>query len=294
MLLQIIESAFIKLTLFWLFFVFTPTSGYPSAAATDNRVNPNINHEEQIRLTDVSNQVNDGSNVTWLTTETTNETNERFLALYRADQSGLRYGSVLILHDRGQHLNWPGLLQALRTELPQEGWATLSVALPDFQENPDNTEEPDNRKTYFAISEARLKSAIDFWQSVEQGPALVITFGLSAHTWFAAVQNGLTPPSVLGHLLVDGYQLLPATEFNLTEVVLGQTTPTMEWIKNTANNISQGEQRHIKAQQNNHSLYQSYPLPSLDMLTQTDTDLILKKVRQWLNQQVKPVSKTLQ
>lgn len=39
-------------------------------------------------------------------------------------------GAVLILPDKGQHADWPGLVRQLRSALPDSGWYTFSVNLP--------------------------------------------------------------------------------------------------------------------------------------------------------------------
>ncbi|OUS06682.1 hypothetical protein A9Q81_02025 [Gammaproteobacteria bacterium 42_54_T18] len=55
-----------------------------------------------------------------------------YLGLMTADFSGLPVGNMLILHDNQQHPDWPGTIHALRTELPQNGWSTLSISVPYF------------------------------------------------------------------------------------------------------------------------------------------------------------------
>lgn len=51
-----------------------------------------------------------------------------FLAIYtEADKPK---GAVIVVHGRGVHPNWPDVVYPLRTELPNVGWATLSVQMP--------------------------------------------------------------------------------------------------------------------------------------------------------------------
>jgi len=52
------------------------------------------------------------------------------VSLYRDGQSGRLDGGVILLHDRGTHADWPGVIQTLRRELPRYGWSTLSIELP--------------------------------------------------------------------------------------------------------------------------------------------------------------------
>lgn len=69
------------------------------------------------------------------------------LALWRKQTSGTPYGAILLLHDDGQHPDWPFTLRPVRTNLTQFGWSTLSISLPDTVSNeipprPDPTPTP--------------------------------------------------------------------------------------------------------------------------------------------------------
>lgn len=240
---------------------------------------------ETVLLKDLERQIIDGSNVTWLTTAS----KEAFLALYRANQSGQNKGSILILHDQGQHLNWPGLLQHLRTELPHHGWSTLSIALPPFSTHFAQGKETDNRDTYLSISLERLNRTMSFWQEITQPEQnnifVVVLFGLSSHGWFLALQNTLAAPAITGYILIDGYQLLPSQPFNLTEMLFKQNIAILDWTQNTPHHVSQGEQRSIKAKQMGFKFHTQVPLPSTrpDNRQKDDLMLIRKKILHWLN-----------
>ena len=67
----------------------------------------------------------DEEEIVWL------DQQSQVLALWESETSGNPYGAVLILHDDGQHPDWPGTVHPLRTNLPQFGWTTLSVSMPD-------------------------------------------------------------------------------------------------------------------------------------------------------------------
>ncbi|MAD46122.1 MAG: hypothetical protein CMI02_02305 [Oceanospirillaceae bacterium] len=58
------------------------------------------------------------------------EENE-FYGLFMQERAGLPQGGILILHDQGQHGHWPEIVAPLREQLPDHGWATLSIGLPD-------------------------------------------------------------------------------------------------------------------------------------------------------------------
>lgn len=49
------------------------------------------------------------------------------LALYRPETQGMPKGGVILLHDQGAHPDWPGVMNPLRTSLPEHGWSTLAI-----------------------------------------------------------------------------------------------------------------------------------------------------------------------
>jgi len=56
---------------------------------------------------------------------------EDYYGLFLADATGNPQGGVLILHDNQQHGHWPEIVAPLREYLPQHGWTTLTIELPD-------------------------------------------------------------------------------------------------------------------------------------------------------------------
>jgi hypothetical protein len=57
--------------------------------------------------------------------------NDRFLGLWQPDRTGNPRGALLIVHAEGGHLAWPDTIRPLHATLPDYGWATLAVSLPD-------------------------------------------------------------------------------------------------------------------------------------------------------------------
>jgi len=52
------------------------------------------------------------------------------LAIYTEASTDSVRGGVIIIHGSGVHPNWEDVIQPLRTELPKNGWATLSIQMP--------------------------------------------------------------------------------------------------------------------------------------------------------------------
>lgn len=101
---------------------------------------------------------------------------QKFLAIFTEDQTGEPKGGVIILHGIGVHPNWDEVIYPLRTELPNHGWATLSIQLPIL---PNEA----TVKDYIPlIKEAapRIKAAIAFLKSKHVEPLVIIGHSLGA------------------------------------------------------------------------------------------------------------------
>jgi pimeloyl-ACP methyl ester carboxylesterase len=71
------------------------------------------------------------------------------------DQTGSQpQGGVILLHDRGAHLDSVAVIHPLRTRLPEKGWATLAVQLPEVGSG-------GVEKTWLAGSQQIIAAAID-------------------------------------------------------------------------------------------------------------------------------------
>jgi hypothetical protein len=73
---------------------------------------------------------------TWLS-----DGEEEFLAIWHEDRSGNAQGALLILHAEGEHPSWPRTTQPLHDSLPEYGWATLAIHLPNpaYESTPERT-----------------------------------------------------------------------------------------------------------------------------------------------------------
>jgi len=110
-------------------------------------------------------------NAEWLEAE-----GHKFLAIYTEDQTGEPKGGAIILHGIGVHPNWSEVIYPLRTELPNHGWATLSIQMPVL---PNEAEVKDYIPL---IKEAapRIQAAIAFLKSKNIEPMVIIAHSLGA------------------------------------------------------------------------------------------------------------------
>ena len=90
-----------------------------------------INAVAQSLENNTSGVTSSGTSAIWLKAD-----NQDFLGIYTPAAKAKTLGTVLILHAEGEHPLWPGAIVNLQNYLPEKGWATFSIALPD-QTYPD-------------------------------------------------------------------------------------------------------------------------------------------------------------
>lgn len=94
--------------------------------------------------------------VIWLKTNTL-----KFMTLFTPAQTEKVLGGVILVHGLGVNPNWVDVIYPLRTELPESGWATLSIQMPVLSNDAKLTEY----LPLFNEVPARFEAAIHFLNS---------------------------------------------------------------------------------------------------------------------------------
>ena len=83
---------------------------------------------------------------------------KKFLGIYTPASTDKTTGAVILLHGRGVHPDWPQVIQPLRSQLPDKGWATLSLQMPVL---PNNAYDRDYVPLFKEVPE-RINAGLDF------------------------------------------------------------------------------------------------------------------------------------
>lgn len=103
----------------------------------------------------------------------------RFLALW-TEAANEQQGAVILLHGVGVHPDWPDVINPLREQLPEYGWATLSLQMPVLDADSQITD-------YFPVFDEvppRIDAGIRFLQ--ERGVDHIVILGHSLGSQMAA------------------------------------------------------------------------------------------------------------
>ncbi len=104
-----------KLTIFLILIVIFPI--FSNAIASDL-------DKEKRWAEQISNSIMTGE-AQWLTANKL-----KFMAIYTPSETKKVLGGVILAHGLGVHPNWNDVILPLRSELPNYGWATLSIQMP--------------------------------------------------------------------------------------------------------------------------------------------------------------------
>lgn len=112
---------------------------------------------------------------------------QRFLALYAEPENGDTKGGAIIVHGIGVHPNWPEVIFPLRTQMIEEGWATLSIQMPVLPNEAGSSEYA----PLFDDVGPRFHAAIDFLKSqgIENIVIVAHSLGAAMASYFLASER---------------------------------------------------------------------------------------------------------
>ena len=99
-------------------------------------------------------------------------TENTFFSIYTPHTTSTPKGAVILMHGTGAHPDWSDIINPLRSELPDKGWATLSIQLPlVFPEKKD----ADSLKKVIESSVPRIEAAISFLKTKSYNRIILVS-----------------------------------------------------------------------------------------------------------------------
>ncbi len=137
---------------------------------------------------------------------------QNFPALFSPAIGAEPRGAVILLHDLGQHMNWPQVIAPLRHSLPDNGWATLSLQMPIL---PASLDETAYGRT-IELAAQRIQAGYDYLQPLNLPAIAIVGHGLGAGTalWYIGQQQETPLLAVVAISMDDGQWLLPPLALN--------------------------------------------------------------------------------
>ena len=118
----------------------------------------------------------------------TDSSKHSFLSIYMEPDTSEAKGGVIIMHGRGMHPDWRDVTHPLRTQLPLNGWHTLSIQMPVL----NKAAKFYDYLKIFHEAEPRIDAAITFFKSKNIENIILIAHSCSIHMSMEWLRNNPT------------------------------------------------------------------------------------------------------
>ena len=141
------------------------------------------------------------------------EGKSRFLGIYTPSQAAKTQGAAILLHGIGAHPDWPEVINPLRSELPDHGWATLSIQMPILA----NDAKIADYAPLFDEVPGRIKAAIAYLKKKNIRNVVIIAHSLG--TAMASRYLATTPKSpIRAYVAISMVENKPEVMSNLASL----------------------------------------------------------------------------
>ncbi|WP_447588783.1 alpha/beta hydrolase family protein [Aquipseudomonas campi] len=242
---------------------------------------------------------------------------ETFLALWKPANVGDATGVVILIPATGEHADWPNVIGPLRSKLPDAGWSSLSLTLPDPAPAldttpltdtgaPDGNDGPSTTAdtgTAPATSDnpqssvkdpatrilARIEAGIAFAE--QQQAKEIVLLGHGDGAYWAARFLAERKPAKVKHLLVIAAQVPTGAKPSLEELIPGLRLSTGDLYYKELNADRSAASRRLQASKRlQHPTYIQVGLTTLPGNQDAEQEQLYRRARGWLDK-VLPAAK---
>lgn len=246
---------------------------------------------------------------------------ETFLALWKPANVAEASGVVILLPASGESADWPQAIGPLRNKLPDAGWSSLSLTLPDLPQlpapmttvsvtapaAPDDTAAPADSSGAAAAAPAtdgaagetpatttapavdpsvrifaRIQAAIAFAEQ-QQAPAIVLLGHGDGAYWAARFLAEQKPPQIK-HLLSAAAAQPSGLSPALDELLPGLLLPTGDfYYKDQGSDRSAATRRLHASKRLKHAAYSQIALKALPGNPSAEQEQLFRRIRGWLD-----------
>ncbi len=143
---------------------------------------------------------------------------QSFMALDMAAE-GKTKGGIIILHGRGFHPNWADAIQPLRTQLPTQGWRTLSLQMPVLEK----TAKYYDYVPLFALAAPRIEAGIRYLKDQGIKKIVLLAHSCGAHMamdWIRKKGDGMIDAYIGAGMGATDYRQKMAQPFPLDSMTV--------------------------------------------------------------------------
>lgn len=203
----------------------------------------------------------------------------RVLALYKEQTGREPRGAVLLLHAMDDTADEPGLIHALRTELPAAGWSTLSLQLPVLPAGSPRAAYGGTQE----LAQKRIAAALAKLSEFRPEAIAIIGQELGASLALATAAGAKDIKGVVALSLssADGLNPAAVTVPAMVELKLPVLDISGEFAGPAQRRLT--EQRASAARAAGHTGYSQTTVPGVDDMLGGATEIVVARVRAWLS-----------
>ncbi|WP_068827318.1 alpha/beta hydrolase family protein [Pseudomonas sp. BMS12] len=236
-----------------------------------------------------------------------------FLALWKPANAPEAKGMVILIPGADESADWPEVIQPLRSKLPDIGWSSLSLSLPDSPEAPlpeavlpraaepvtvDTADSPVQPPAETAPAEpaapapvdpaervfARIAAGIAFAE--QQDAKNIVLLGHGDGAYWAALYLKERKPEQIKQLVTVAAQLPAGQAPALEELIPGLKLATGDFFyKDQAADRSAAVRRLQASKRLDHDSYTQIALKALPGNRPAEQEQLFRRVRGWLEKQ---------
>ncbi len=209
-----------------------------------------------------------------------------FLALYTENEADHTHGAALVIHGIGIHPAWPDIIEPTRIDLPEHGWHTLSLQMPIL---PNEAESKD----YVPLMEevpSRIKAGVNFLKA--KGINNIVIIAHSLGTVMSAYYLANKPdPTVRAYVAIGMSRFSFDDRYSNVKNLAKIQMPILDIYgsEDLSSVVSSADVRLRAGKQANKPTYTQIKVPGANHFFDNMNDILIKRIRGWLNKHAKGV-----
>lgn len=204
-----------------------------------------------------------------------------FLGIFAEHTTEKAAGGAIILHGIGVHPAWPEVIQPLRTNLPDHGWATLSLQMPILP----NEAKSEDYAPLFSEVPPRIQAGVDYLKQKGIQNIVIIAHSLGA-SMASFYLSGKPDPAITAFVGIGMSQHKGSPEMDNTISLRKITLPVLDIYgsRDLESVIKSAKARQTAANKAANKAYTQLKIEGADHFFNNMDTVLVKRVRGWLTQ----------
>ena len=233
-----------------------------------------VSYEDELTTRLVQNHAHRG--IVWLNTGI-----KPFLALYQQSEDSESTRAAIILHSMGMHADWPEIISPMRFQLPNKGWATLSVQLPVLAPEDGHA----NYGSTFKLANSRLRASIRYLLDKGYSDIVIIGYNFGATSAVNYLTSNSSVIKAMIGISMQRHEFLKP-KYNLIEELSKLRLPILDIYGDQDNSdvVKSADDRRLAGNNGGKTLYNQHVIKGANHYFVFMEDLLVNEIVGWLEE----------